>query len=137
MMSPGLDHFRSCSRKLRVFLITAQGKVDFSFFGGTEAVSPEITNVLTSDSRIPISLLHQGDLVASHDVMEQTDLDVLTHLLSRRTPFLLPTVAETASCQFPLLYKHNLKDGKVPSPKLGFSAVLICLGCSSKIPQTG
>lgn len=70
MMSPGLNHFRLCWLKLRVFLITAQRKADLSFFGGTEVESPEIINVLTSDSRIHISLLHQGDLVALHDVME-------------------------------------------------------------------
>lgn len=66
LKSPDLNHFRLCWPKLRVFLITAQGKVDLIFFGGTEVESSEIINALTSDSRIHISLLHRGDLVASH-----------------------------------------------------------------------
>lgn len=52
------------------------------------------------------------------------ELEVLTLLFSGRT------LTEAASCLFnsqsPLLYKQNLRDGKVPSLKLGFPAVLVC-----------
>lgn len=81
LTSPGLDHFRVCWCKLRVFSTTAQGNVDLSFFGGTEVESPEIINVLTSDSRIHTGVLRRDDMVALHDVVGKTDLDVLTQFL--------------------------------------------------------
>lgn len=78
LVSPGLDHFRVCWCKLRVFSTTAQGIVDLSFFGETEVESPEIINVLTFDFRIRTGVLRQDDMVASQDVVGKTDLEALT-----------------------------------------------------------
>ena len=66
---PRSRSFRLCLPELRVFLISAQGKVDLIFFRGTEVENPEIINMLTSDSRTHITL-HQSDLVAPDNGME-------------------------------------------------------------------